>query len=181
MVYIILAAGWGYAAGIAVLLLNALGVLLVVLQLPGTWLMLVATALLAWWYYEPQPLISVWTLGALLALAVIGELFETAAAAHGSRKAGGTKTGAIISIFGAIVGAIVGTVVILIPVVGTVLGACVGAGLGAIVGDLMRGRRLVDAGAAGRGAAVGRFWGTIGKTVVAVIMWVVTAVAVFWS
>ncbi|MEE9212035.1 MAG: DUF456 domain-containing protein [Phycisphaeraceae bacterium] len=170
-----------YLACAGLLVVNAAGVALVLLQLPGTWVMLVATALLAWWQWDGQnPMIGVWSLLIMLGLAVLGEVIETLAAARWARKAGGTKTGAIAAIVGGIAGAVLGTMLIPIPVIGTIVGACIGAGIGSIGGDLIRGRTWPEAQLAGQGAAVGRMWGTMGKVVIAVAMWFVAAVAVFW-
>ena len=158
------------------LVVNAVGVVMVIMQLPGTWLMLLATALMAGWQTER---ITWWCVHDLAVLAVLGEIIETFAAARGSAKAGGSKRGAVVALALAIVGAIAGTVIA--PVIGTVIGACVGAGLGSYLGDRWAGRTHKDATEAGKGAAVGRWWGTIGKVAIAVVMWIVTAVAVFWN
>ena len=162
---------------VLLLVVNAMGVLLVVMQLPGTWLILLATAL-AWWW---QPERVTWvTLVVLVGLAVLGEVLELIASARGSQKAGGSRRGAIMSLVGGIGGAIAGTMVVLpVPVVSTILGACLGAGLGAYVGDRWVGRTHKQAAESGQGAAVGRFWGTVSKLGVSVVMWLVAAVAVF--
>ena len=70
---------------ILLLLVNAGGVVLVLLQLPGTWLMLAATAGVAAWRWEHQ-LITVWTLIALTLLALLGELVEFLGPAWGAAK-----------------------------------------------------------------------------------------------
>ncbi len=169
-------------AVVGLLLINGLGIFLVAMQLPGTWLILVVTSLFAWWRYDSADVlmteISMTTLIILLALAIIGEIIETMAGAAGARRAGGSRTGALLAIVGGVIGAIVGTGVIPVPVVGTVIGACVGGGIGAMSGDLMRGRSIREAGAAGKGAAVGKFWGTIGKVGVSGLMWLIAAFAV---
>ena len=163
------------------LLVNAFGVFLVLLQLPGTWGMLLATTLMWWWQDER---IGWVTLVVLAVLAIIGEIVEFIGSARGSRKAGGSKRAAMLSlvtaVIGAILGAMLGSVVpVLCTLIGTVIGACVGAGLGSYLGDRGAGRSHKDATQSGQGAAVGRLWGTIGKVLVAIVMWLVTAVAVF--
>ena len=57
---------------------NALGVLMVALQLPGTWLMLAATALFAWWRWDDGGFAAIggWVLLTLLGMAIIGEIVE---------------------------------------------------------------------------------------------------------
>ena len=159
----------------ALLLTNAAGVAMVALQLPGTWLMLAATAAAAWWGWDAVPELR-WigwtTLATLLVLAVLGEVIEAVAGAMGSRKAGGTRRGALLAIVGGVVGAIGGTFALPIPIVGTLIGASVGAGVGSMAGDAWAGRDFQAVWAAGKGAAIGKFAGSIGKLGIAVTMFV---------
>lgn len=154
---------------------NGLCVVLVLLQLPGSWLMLLATALAAWW--GDWQVIGPWTLAGLGAMALAGEGVELLAGTAGAAKAGGSKRGALLAIIGAIVGAIVGVAVPPI-VIGSILGACVGAALGSIAGDRWAGRSWRQATDAGKGAAKGRLLGTIGKVAIAAAMWLVVTLAV---
>ena len=159
----------------ALLLVNATGVVMVALQLPGTWVMLLATAAAAWWGWDPIPderWIGWFTLVSLLVLAVLGEVIEAVAGAMGSRKAGGTRRGALLAIAGGIVGAIAGTFALPIPIVGTLIGASLGAGAGSMLGDAWAGRGFEQVWAAGKGAAVGKFAGSVGKLGIAVAMFV---------
>jgi len=73
---------------VLLLLVNACGVLLVALQLPGTWLMLGATVAVAWWRWDGWSggLITGWTLLALVVLAILGELVEFLGPAMGAAK-----------------------------------------------------------------------------------------------
>ena len=165
---------------VLLLLTNAVGVLLVALQLPGTWLMVVATSLFAWWRWGAETMSYGWgTLAALLALAVLGEIVEFVAGAMGSTVAGGTKRGAAISVVTAIAGAILGSFLIPIPIAGTLLGAGIGAGLGALAGDKWAGKPWNEAWKVAGGAAVGKFSGAVGKLAIAAAMWLVTAVMLF--
>lgn len=167
---------------IALMLVNTVGIAMVALQLPGTWVMLLATAAVAWWRWDANggdPAIGWWTLAALLILAILGEVIETLAGALGTRKAGGTKRAAVLATIGGVVGAIVGTIVLVaIPIIGTLIGAALGAAAGSVIGDVWAGRKWEQVFEAGRGAAVGRFWGAIGKIVVAMLMWLVVLVAI---
>lgn len=158
------------------LVVNAFCIFLVVMQLPGTWLLVVATAMMAIWQSER---ITWRTLVLLVILAILGEVVETVWSAKSSREAGGTRRGAILAIVLAVAGAIVGSFAL--PPIGTLIGACVGAGGGSYLGDLWAGRSHAKAVEAGRAAAKGRLWGTIGKVVITCVMWIVTAVAVFWQ
>lgn len=168
---------------VLLLLINAVGVVLVALQAPGTWLMLLATAVMAWWRWDAEGLGSIggWTLVGLLGLAVLGEVIEFIAGAAGATKAGGSKRGAALAVIGGVVGAVLGAIFLaFIPIVGVLIGAAIGAGVGSILGDLWAGREWNMALTAGRGAAIGKFWGALGKLAVAAAMWAVVAVAVLW-
>lgn len=174
----------------SLLLINTVGVILVLFQLPGTWLILVSTGI-ASWLLRDQGTIGAWTLGALMALAIAGEAVETVSGALGSRRFGGSRGGAYLSILTGIVGATIGaslagsfTLAFFWAVPAWLLivlaGGAVGAAAGAIAGDRLAGRNWPDARRAGLGAAIGRMGGTAGKVLIAVAMWigVVAAIAV---
>jgi len=139
------------------------GLYLNILGLPGLWLMLLAHALFAvatgWDVYVGLP--SVIT---LFVLAVLAEFAEFAAGAAGSKVAGGSLRAMLGAIAGGIVGAILLTALVPIPVVGTIIGACLGAFIGAMVLEFW-GTDWRQALRVGWGAAKGRFWGIVLKTV----------------
>jgi uncharacterized protein len=166
------------------LLVNAAGVFLVLMQLPGTWLMLGATVGVAWWRWDGWSgagVIGGWTLVVLLVLALLGELVEFLGPAVGAAKEKSSRRAVVLAVAGGIIGAMVGTVVLVfLPVLGTLIGAVVGSGVASIGGDLWAGRGWEPALRGGKGAAIGRFWGALGKLVIAVVMWVVVAVALLW-
>ncbi|MBL4701020.1 MAG: DUF456 domain-containing protein, partial [Phycisphaeraceae bacterium] len=112
---------------------------MVLLQLPGTWLMLLCTGVWVWWHWDQQA-IGIWTLAILMGLAILGEIVETFASMLTSRNAKSSKRSLILGLLGAICGAILGTSLIPIPLFGTLIGACVGAGMGAMMGDRWAGR-----------------------------------------
>ena len=155
------------------IVINTVGVAMVLLQMPGTWLILAATAMVAWLRTGS---ISSYTLLALLLLAIVGEAVETATAARQARRAGASRGAALVAMLGAAVGAILGTFVM--PVVGTLAGACAGAGLGALGVTRMNGGNWEDARDIGVAAAKGRLWGTLGKMAVACVMWFIALLAV---
>src|SRR5918995_6324093 len=133
----------------------------ILFNLPGTWLMVLITALLKWW--QPGYVKVSWTvLGVAAGLAVLGEGLEFALGAAGSRRAGGSRRAAALAIVGSLIGGILGTA-LPVPIVGTLIGACLGAFVGSLLGDLWAGRPLFPSVAAGWGAAVGRFWGAVSK------------------
>jgi uncharacterized protein YqgC (DUF456 family) len=130
-----------------------------------------------WW--QPDEYLFGWTTLILAAgLAMLGEILEFALGAGGSRQAGGSKRAAALAIVGGIVGAIAGTA-LPIPIAGTLIGACVGAFAGSLLGDLWAGRPLLHSVESGRGAAVGRLWGTVAKMVVGGAIVLILGVAAF--
>ena len=171
------------------LLVNGAGVVMVVFQLPGTWVMLAGTGLVAWVLWD-DGYFGWWTLGLLLALAILGEVVETASGAVGSRRAGGSRRGAVLSIGLGIVGAVVGGSVagaLALPIawavpawlLSVIGGAAVGAAAGAMLGERWAGQPWTQVRRAGVGAAIGRIGGTLGKICIAAAMWVVVLVSVF--
>lgn len=145
--------------------------------LPGAWLMILGALALEWW--TPETMVFDWpVLTAAVGLAALGEILEFTLGAAGSRQAGGSKRAAALAIVGGIVGAILGTA-IPVPILGTLAGACIGAFAGSLLGDLWAGRTMFHSVRAGKGAAVGRLWGTVAKMVVGGAVVVLLAVAAF--
>ena len=159
-------------------LLNMVFWISIIVNLPGTWLMVLVSALVEWW--KPATFMYSWTvLFVAGGLAVLGEVIEFALGAVGSRHVGGSPRGAALAIIGSIIGGILGTT-LPVPIVGTLIGACLGAFVGSMVGDLWAGLPLFQSLRAGRGAAVGRFWGTISKLAVGAVIVVVLGLAAFF-
>ena len=163
--------------GLGLLVLaNAVCVMLVLLQLPGGWLMVVFTGMASW--VSPQT-ISPWTIVFLVVLAMLGEFLEFVGSAGGCRKAGGSLRASFLGMIGAVAGAIIATFAIPVPVVGTIAGACMGAGFGSYLGDQWAGHGHEQSVVAATGAAAGRLYGTGLKSVVVAAMWLIATVAVF--
>lgn len=149
----------------------------ILFNLPGAWLMILLAATLEWW--QPGEFMFGWTvLLVAVGFAVLGEVLEFILGAAGAREAGGSKRAAALAIAGGFIGAIAGTA-LPIPILGTLIGACGGAFAGSVAGDVWAGRTWFQSYAAGRGAAVGRFWGTIAKLVVGGIVLVLLSAAAF--
>jgi uncharacterized protein YqgC (DUF456 family) len=155
---------------------NTLWLLLDLLGLPGNWLMVAGTLLVAW--LQPG-MFSVWTLVAGVILAAVGEVLELLSGALGARKGGAGRRGSAGALLGGVIGAIVGTVAIPIPVLGSLLGACAGACVGAWYLELSGGRDFRASVQAGIGAGVGRALGTVIKLAVGILLWLFLAVAAF--
>ena len=160
-------------------LLNSIWLAMVPFALPGNWLIVITTALFAWWRAE-DGVFSIYTLIAITILALIGELVEFFAGMGGARKAGAGFRGSIGAIIGAITGAVVGTFLIPIPFFGTLFGSCLGAGLGAWGFELIGGRQVQESLRFGFGASLGQFLGVIAKLLIGFIIWLTVAVAAFW-
>lgn len=165
------------------LFLAALGglvcIFLTLLQLPGTWVLLLMMLVVCFLTGGGFSGLEVWLLIALTLMAVVGEIIEFIASAVGSRQAGGSKRGALVSLVGGVAGAIIGTFAIPIPIIGTLIGACLGAGIGSLLGDKWAGRDWQAAYTSGKGAALGKLGGTIAKVGVAGAMWAVSLIALF--
>lgn len=168
-----------YVWSFLLILLNACWLVLVVFSLPGNWLIVISAFLFAWWRWE-DGVFSIYTLIAIVGLAVVGELVEFFASMVGAKKMGASWAGSIAAIAGAISGAIVGTFLIPVPFFGTLLGACIGAGLCAWGLEVVRGRKMGESVRYGVGAGLGRFVGTSTKVILGIFIWLIVAVAAFW-
>jgi len=168
-----------YLWSVLLILLNALWLVLVVFGLPGNWLIVISACLFAWWRAEDN-VFSIYTLIAIAALAVLGELIEFFAGAGGAKRAGAGWRGSIGALLGALTGAIFGTFLLPIPFLGTLIGACVGAGLGAWGLELASGRKMQDSARFAMGAGIGEFLGITSKFILGIIIWLIVAVAAFW-
>lgn len=165
-----------YLYATILVLLNLVFWVAILFGLPGTWLMILAAAVTDWWLTDAT-LFGWPVLAGAIGLATLGEILEFFLGAAGSRGAGGSRRAAALAIAGGIVGAILGTPVA--PILGTLIGASIGAFAGSILGDVWAGRPLFRSVEAGKGAAMGRFWGTVAKMVAGGIIVVILGVAAF--
>jgi uncharacterized protein YqgC (DUF456 family) len=145
--------------------------------LPGNWLIVASTLTLAWFYPH---MFSVWTLSAIVVVALIGEVMEFLAGMVGAKAAGASRKGAWAALLGAMIGAIVGTFTIPIPVIGTLIGAAGGAAICAWGVELLGGRSMKASAVAGAGSGAGRILGTLAKLALGALLWIIAAVATFW-
>lgn len=172
--------------GLIFALLGAACVALVLLGLPGAWMMLGLAVLIEvadplYLHTGSDQTFGWWLLGACLALATLGEILEFVAGALGAKKAGSSRRGMWGAIIGGIVGGILG-VAIPVPVVGSLIGAVIGTFAGAIFGELSG-----DANATVRsslkpasGATIGRILGTLAKLPIAMAIWASLTIAALW-
>ncbi|MEM1448544.1 MAG: DUF456 family protein [Planctomycetota bacterium] len=159
-------------------LLGLLGPLIVLLGLPGTWLLLALAGLAEWWT-EPRLFSDVTLVGTVL-VALAGEAWESLSSSVRARRAGAGRRGAIGALVGGIAGAIAGTALIPIPLFGTLVGGALGAFTVAALLETTGGRTLKDAVRIGRAAAAGQMIGLVGKLAASgvVYVWIVVALYV---
>ena len=168
-----------YFYAILLCLMNAVWLATVFFYLPGNWLIVFSTALLAWWKQDVQ-MISFWTVGAMALLALLGELIEFLAGLGGAKKAGAGWLASAAAIGGALFGAVAGTFLIPIPFIGTLLGACIGAGLATWLMERAGGKQHNDSVRSGVGAGLGVFIGTSAKVAIGGLLWLIAALAAFF-
>lgn len=173
------------AIAILLCVINALWLLLVVLGLPGNWLIVATTVAVAWWRWEVdagagRPMFGLTVLIVIALLALVGEVFEFIAGAVGAEHAGGSRRGATGALLGALVGGIVGTIFIPVLILGSLAGTCGGAAVGAWGFELYGGRRMRASLKSGAGAGLGRLTGTLIKVLIGALIWIVVTVAAFW-
>lgn len=175
-----LAARVGIAGAFA--LVGLCCVVLTAIGLPGLWgVVLLAGGLRLfdhWQRGDADLTFSAWTVIAAVAVAIAAEVFEFAAGAAGARKAGASKRGMVGATIGGIVGAIAGAPFGLI--VGALVGGTLGAALGAIALEMTAaGRTLESSLKPAAGAATGRLFGTAGKLLATIALWIALTVAAF--
>lgn len=166
-----------WAALLAVV--NLVWLALVLFLLPGNWLMVLTTLLVAWWQWGHH-MFSIPTLAAIVLLAATGDVVELLSGQVGSRRAGGSRWGCAGAFLGAVVGAPIGTILIPIPILGTLIGLGGGACLGAWLLELLGGKEMKRAAIVGAGAGVGQMLGTSTKFAIGIAIWTIVAVAAFW-
>lgn len=168
-----------YFLSILLVLVNIFWLMLVAFGLPGNWLIVISACLFSWWQ-RGSGIFSIYTLIAIVALAVIGELFEFFGGMRGARKSGASWPGSVAALAGSVTGAILGTFLIPILLLGTLLGACIGAGTGAWAFEFARGKKLKESARYAIGAGLGEFLGITSKFAIGIVIWLIVAVAVFW-
>lgn len=172
-------------ACVSMVLVLIAGWVLTLFSLPGTWLIVIAAALYSYLVPNQWRVDVGWpAVGALLGLAVLGEVIESLTAAVGARRAGAGKSSAFLALFGSILGGICGGVLgfpipVIGPLVAVVVGAALGAMAGAMIGEQWRGRPAEANWKVGKAAFWGRLWGTLGKIGVASVMVAIVLMALF--
>lgn len=168
-------------------LAGAACVAMVVIQLPGTWVLLALAGLVEWldrWWLPPddRQTFGWWVLGGCLALALAGEAIEFIAGVLGAKKGGASKRGLVGALVGGIAGIFLFTpLFFFVPFLGAFLGAVLGTFVGALIGELSDQSRTLGASMKpALAATIGRVIGTTSKVGIAMAMWLWLSVAAFW-
>jgi hypothetical protein len=172
-------------------LLGGACVAALVIQLPGTWVLLGLALLIEWAdaLYLPEgarQTFGWWTLGGALGLGILGELLEFLAGVLGTKRGGGSNRGLWGALIGGIAGAFVFTPLFFFaPLFGTLLGSLLGTVVGAIAGELYdqrqrgQGLSLASTLRPAAWATLGRLLGTSGKVALGLLMWLVLSIDAF--
>lgn len=154
--------------------------------LPGNWFIVGLAALFVWSMDSGTAAQGLnWQAVAVLALiAAGGEVLEFFAGAAGAAKQGGSRRALVLAIIGTIAGSISGAVMglpipLLGPLIGALAGGAAGAFGGAYLGEMWKHGSEAKSVSVGKGAAIGRLLGTLGKLLVGLVMIVLLAVRVF--
>jgi uncharacterized protein len=140
------------STGILLLVIAGLaGLVLIPFGLPGLWVIVLGVVGYGW--LTDFQTMSATFMGLIIALAVLGEVFESWVGFRFAQRYGGSSRAGWGALVGGLIGAIVG---VPIPVIGSVIGGFVGAFLGAAVFEYSRARRTEGAVKAGWGAVLGR-------------------------
>ncbi len=139
---------------------------IVLIGLPGTWIMIalafgITLLQRVWAPADSEWLVAWWVFVVAIVIAVVGEVLEFMAGALGAKKGGASKQG----MFGALVGGFGGTIL--------------GCGVGAVIGELRAAPdvRIQDTIKPAAGAVVGRVLGAVAKFPCAFVVWVMLSVA----
>jgi uncharacterized protein YqgC (DUF456 family) len=157
---------------ILLLAILAGGLFLVILTLPGLWLMTAAAAIfgaITHWKF-----VGGYTIWILLGTSFIAEVLELTLGGAAAKKAGGGRRAMVGGLFGGILGGMFLSV-IPIPIISTIVGICLGCFLGAFIMEYTAGEPASHSLRVGVGAAKGRLFGMIIKLVFGAAMFVFIA------
>lgn len=151
------------------------GVLLLVIGLPGLWVIVGATLI---YCLSTDQIPGIWV-AAYTGLAIVAEIIEFSVGAYGAKRYGGSKWGMLGAVGGSILGAILLSGII--PLVGTIIGAFLGAFLGALGLEYAVDRDFRRARESGKGAFYGKIAAVVVKGGLAVAMIISSAIIIVFS
>ena len=147
------------------ILAGLVGLVLIPFGLPGLWVIVLGIVGYGWLTHFET--LSAWFMALVIALALIGEVFEAWIGFRYAQRYGGSRRAGWGALFGGLVGAVVG---VPIPVIGSVIGGFVGAFIGAAVFEYTHARHSEGAVRAGWGAVLGRAAAAAGKMALGLVM-----------
>jgi uncharacterized protein YqgC (DUF456 family) len=127
------------------------GIVLAVMQLPGSWLILAAALGYDWYYGFSR-------------IAAAAEVVEALSSAVIARRAGASRRASIGALLGGLIGMFSLSFVVPIPIIGTIAGGFLGCFLGALLGEMTQHDDLTKGTRVGIFAMIGRLLGLIAKT-----------------
>ncbi|MDL2266433.1 DUF456 domain-containing protein [Desulfovibrio sp. OttesenSCG-928-G15] len=155
-----------YIFAVLCIALMCLSVMLIILSLPGNWVILLIAGV--WSFLTGAPEFT-WAFFALLiVLAAAGEAVDFLAGYFGAKKYGGSNKGSLGGMIGAIAGAILFAPLLL--GVGALFGALGGGFVGCYLVERVTGKPGAEALRAAKGATLGRFGGLVFKLGIAVTL-----------
>ncbi|MBI2336058.1 MAG: DUF456 domain-containing protein [Deltaproteobacteria bacterium] len=119
------------AFSILLIFIYLVGFGLVLVTLPGTWLIFLSTVVYAFFFpFDQGQTHALWVLGILLGLALLGELVEFVVGTFGSKTVKVSNGAIVVAFIGGLVGVILGAAFFL---VGALVGVLLGSFLGALI------------------------------------------------
>jgi uncharacterized protein YqgC (DUF456 family) len=156
---------------LVLVLAGIVGLALIPLGLPGLWVILLG--IMGYGWLTDFSTLSAWLIGLVVALAFLGEIFESWIGFRYAQRYGGSRRAGWGALVGGLIGAVVGVPV---PIIGSVIGGFLGAFLGAALFEFSHAPKTGTAARAGWGAVLGRAAAAAGKMAIGVVMFVVVLV-----
>ena len=153
---------------LVLVLAGIVGLALIPLGLPGLWVILLG--IMGYGWLTDFTTLSAWLIGLVVALAFLGEIFESWIGFRYAQRYGGSRRAGWGALVGGLIGAVVGVPV---PIIGSVIGGFLGAFLGAALFEFSHAAKTGTAARAGWGAVLGRAAAAAGKMAIGVVMFVV--------
>jgi len=147
------------------LISGLIGLVLVILTMPGLWLISTMAAVYALFTHH----LGLKALAALVVLSLIAEVLELTLMGREARRAGGRRGTGVGACVGGVFGSVLGSL-IPIPIVGTIFGLCLGCFIGAAAVEWLGGSRTRKSIEVGIGAAKGRAYGVASKLIIGCAM-----------
>jgi uncharacterized protein YqgC (DUF456 family) len=153
---------------LVLVLAGVVGLCLIPLGLPGLWVILLG--IIGYGWLTDFSTLSTWLIVLVIALAFLGEIFESWIGFRYAQRYGGSRRAGWGALVGGLIGAVVGVPV---PIMGSVIGGFVGAFLGAALFEFSGAPKTGTAARAGWGAVLGRAVAAAGKMAIGLVMFVI--------